>query len=81
MEKRGRYPKQKITKKEMYFFLKSEIEILALKSNNLSEKQKKVPESINNSYELNKGKISKPEDRSVKNIQSEIPKMKKNEEK
>ena len=55
-------------KKRDVFFLKSEIEILALKSNNLSEKQKKVPESINNSYELNKGKISKPEDRSVKNI-------------
>lgn len=68
-------------KKRDFFFLKSEIEILALKSNNLSEGKKKVPESINNSYELNKGKISKPEDRSVKNIQSEVPKIKKNEEK
>ena len=55
-------------KRDVILFLKNETEILALKSNNLSKKKKNVPESINNSYELTKGKISKPEDRSVKNM-------------
>ena len=47
-------------KRDVILFLKNETEILALKSNNLSKKKKNVPESINNSYELTKGKISKP---------------------
>ena len=56
-------------KRDVILFLKNETEILALKSNNLSKKKKKnVPESINNSYELTKGKIIKPEDRSFKNM-------------